>query len=130
MEEKINNGLYVNFNRLNKELNLFENRFYATNKKVHKNKDIQTELDKRLYAELWIYYNNLIDFIQNKVVDLETKMLETFPSDLESHLLQQNIPVKLLEKKVVYYPENKAFELDKMNVTEINKENSFLKGVE
>lgn len=129
MEEKINNGLYVTFNRLNKELNLFENRFYSVTRKTVTDKELQNELDKRMYAELWCYYNNLINHLQDKVVDIETKLLESFPEDLERELYIQNIPVKTLDKKVVYYPENEVFVLEDLTIPEINKENEFLKGV-
>lgn len=129
MEEKINNGLYVTFNRLNKELNLFENRFYSMARKTIKDKEVQNEVNKRMYAELWAYYNNLIDYLQEKVVSLESNMLESFPDDLERELYIQSIPIKILNKKAVYYPENKVFCLEELSVPEINKENEFLKGV-
>jgi len=127
--EKMDSGLYVIFNRLNRELNLFKSRFFAMSKKV-KDEDAQKEWDKRSVAELWCYYNNLLSKINFEIEDLETRMLTNFPDDLETNLLIQKIYIAKLEKKLCYYPENKVFMLEDMTIEEINQENKNLAELE
>lgn len=130
MKHTMDSGLNVVFNRINKELNLFRNRFFAVTAKKSKKDSVQKEYDKRNYAELWMHYKNLIEHITKETIDLESKMLELFPEDMEKSNIPIAIPVIKMETKLVYYPENMVFELEDMNIEEINKENFYLKSVE